>query len=253
MTAAYAAQNAALIDWLERLPPQDWEQPSRLPGWTVRELGFHATDMTAVVVRALAGGGMKQTPLSIAKYTEAWREAADEIAARDRASARDIEPAGVIANARSARADVLAALAAVTGDPVVAARRGPLRLTDLMVTRVNEAVVHSIDLSASVPDREPVQMDRQALGVACRMLTGILGERVPGHSVELRVPPYSAVQCVEGPRHTRGTPPNVVEVDAMTWIELATGRVGWAAALADGRLRTSGERADISEHLPVLA
>jgi hypothetical protein len=85
------------------------------------------------------------------------------------------------------------------------------------------------------------------------MLTAILAERVPGHTVEVRVPPYSAVQCVEGPRHTRGTPPNVVEVDAMTWIEIATGRASWDAALASGRLRISGERADISAHLPVLS
>lgn len=253
LTAAYADQNAALIEWLDGLPSTAWERPSRLAGWTVRELGFHATDMTAVVVRALDAGRIKHEPLSIAQYTEAWQAAADEIAARDRAAATDVEPAGVIANARDARAAVLAALASVTGDPVVPGRRGPLRLSDLMITRVNEAVVHSVDLSASVPDHDPVPMDRHALGVACRMLTGILGERVPGHSVEVRVPPYSAVQCVEGPRHTRGTPPNVVEVDAMTWIELATGRIGWGAALADGRLRISGERADISEHLPVLA
>jgi hypothetical protein len=85
------------------------------------------------------------------------------------------------------------------------------------------------------------------------MLTGILAERVPGHSVELRVPPYAAVQCVAGPRHTRGTPPNVVEVDAMTWVELATGRAEWADAVAAGRVRASGERADISAHLPVLS
>jgi hypothetical protein len=122
-----------------------------------------------------------------------------------------------------------------------------------MVTRVNELVVHSLDLSASVPELEPIPVDRGALAVSTRMLTGILAERVPGHSVELRVPPYAAVQCVAGPRHTRGTPPNVVEVDAMTWVELATGRTTWAAASDAGRLRASGERADLSEHLPVLA
>src|SRR5947208_8011158 len=103
LTAAYADQNAALIDWLDGLPPPAWERPSRLPGWTVRELAFHATDLTAIVVRALAGGGSKQAPLSIAQYTAAWRPAAEEIAARDRAAASDVNPPAVIANARRAR------------------------------------------------------------------------------------------------------------------------------------------------------
>jgi putative sterol carrier protein len=68
----------------------------------------------------------------------------------------------------------------------------------------------------------------------------------PGKSVELRVPPYVAVQCVDGPRHTRGTPPNVVETDGETWLRLVTGRVEWAAAVATGKVRASGERSDLS-------
>jgi hypothetical protein len=65
------------------------------------------------------------------------------------------------------------------------------------------------------------------------------------------VPPVAAVQCVAGPRHTRGTPPNVVETDALTWFRLATGRVGWAAAVESGAVRASGARADLREYLPV--
>ena len=72
----------------------------------------------------------------------------------------------------------------------------------------------------------------------------------PGRSVELRVPPYVAVQCVEGPRHTRGTPPNVVETDAVTWLRLYDGQLAWAAAVADGKVRASGERSDLSPLLP---
>jgi hypothetical protein len=71
----------------------------------------------------------------------------------------------------------------------------------------------------------------------------------PGRSVELRVPPYVAVQCLAGPRHTRGTPPNVVETDGMTWLGLCCGRVAWAEAVRDGRVFASGERADLSELL----
>jgi hypothetical protein len=122
-----------------------------------------------------------------------------------------------------------------------------------MVTRVNELVVHSIDLSASLPTVTPIELDHGALGIATRMLSGIIAERVPGRTVELRVPPYAAVQCVEGPRHTRGTPPNVVEVDPVAWIELATGRLAWDAAIAAGRVQASGERADLSPYLPVLS
>jgi uncharacterized protein (TIGR03083 family) len=254
LTAAYAAQNSALTTWLERLSRETWERPSRLPGWSVRELAFHATDMTAVVVRGLAAGPVREPPQTIAVYTSAWAAAAGEIAARDREAAGSLDVEAVLANAARARAELLEALASTRGDPILAGRRGPLRLSDLMTTRVNELVVHSLDLAAAAPsDIGPVPLDRQALGIACRMLTGILAERVPGHTVEVRVPPYSAVQCVEGPRHTRGTPANVVEADAVTWVELATGRTSWAAALAAGQVRASGERADISEHLPVLS
>jgi hypothetical protein len=208
--------------------------------------------MTTVVGRALAGGPVKNPAFSIAQYTAAWPDAAGEIAARDQEAATGLDPTAVATNARAARTEVLDLLDGVTGDPVIQGRRGPLRLSDLMVTRINEAVVHSLDLSASVPDTAPVPLDRQAIAVSCRMLTGILAERVRGHSVEVRVPPYSAVQCVEGPRHSRGTPPNVVEVEPVAWIEIATGRRSWADALARAELRKSGERADISEHLPVL-
>lgn len=94
--------------------------------------------------------------------------------------------------------------------------------------------------------------DRAELGAAVRTLLRLLTVRAPGHSVEVRVPPFGAVQCVEGPRHTRGTPPNVVETDPRTWVELATGRVAWADALAAGRVRASGIRADLSEQLPLM-
>jgi hypothetical protein len=69
--------------------------------------------------------------------------------------------------------------------------------------------------------------------------------------VEVRVPPYGAIQCVEGPRHTRGTPPNVVEMDPETWVRLATGRLSWGEAITQGRLRISGNRADISTYIPL--
>ncbi|HEY7147302.1 MAG TPA: sterol carrier family protein [Streptosporangiaceae bacterium] len=86
---------------------------------------------------------------------------------------------------------------------------------------------------------------------AVSYLLNLLAARAPGRAVEVRVPPYAAVQCVAGPRHTRGTPPNVVETDPVTWTELAAGRLGWAAAVAAGRVRASGPRADLSGYLPL--
>ena len=86
---------------------------------------------------------------------------------------------------------------------------------------------------------------------AVRYLLQLLAEKAPGNSVEVRVPPFGAVQVVEGPRHTRGTPPNVVETDAATWIALATGAEEWTDAAAAGRILASGTRADISALLPL--
>jgi Bacterial SCP ortholog len=91
--------------------------------------------------------------------------------------------------------------------------------------------------------------DPADLREAVRTLLRDLARRAPGRSVEVRVPPYGAVQCVTGPRHTRGNPPNVVEMDPLTWLSVATGRVTWADAIAAGKIATSGNRADISPYL----
>ena len=95
------------------------------------------------------------------------------------------------------------------------------------------------------------QDERADLRLLVKHFLAVLEERVPGRSVELRVPPYAAVQVVPGVRHTRGTPPAVVELDARTWIDLATGVTDWATASDEGRVRASGERTDLSAHLPL--
>lgn len=95
--------------------------------------------------------------------------------------------------------------------------------------------------------------DRVVVTTAVRFTLEELADVAPGHAVEVRVPPWGAVQCVDGPRHTRGTPPNVVETDPQTWLGLATGGILWVDAVHDGRVSASGERSDISELLPLQA
>jgi hypothetical protein len=93
---------------------------------------------------------------------------------------------------------------------------------------------------------------RPELAAAVRLSLRTLAADAPGRTVEVRVPPFAAVQCVDGPRHTRGTPPNVIETDPRTWLELATGRLDWTTAVADGRVSASGTRADLSHWLPLI-
>lgn len=94
-------------------------------------------------------------------------------------------------------------------------------------------------------------VDRATLALAVRYTLEELGVRAPGRSVEVRVPPFGAVQCIQGPAHKRGTPPNVTETDAQTWLGLATGALDWESVEALGALRVSGTRADLSALLPL--
>jgi len=98
---------------------------------------------------------------------------------------------------------------------------------------------------------DPDGVPRPALAAAVRWSLEELADRAPGHATEVRVPPFGAVQCVEGPRHTRGTPPNVVETDAATWLALVSGGLRWDEAVRAGRVRASGSRADLSALLPL--
>jgi hypothetical protein len=92
----------------------------------------------------------------------------------------------------------------------------------------------------------------EALRAVTRYLLDVLAAVAPGRAVEVRVPPYAAVQCIGGPRHTRGTPANVVEMDPVTWIRLATGLVSWGEAVSDGLVSASGPRADLISYMPLL-
>jgi hypothetical protein len=106
------------------------------------------------------------------------------------------------------------------------------------------------DALARISSGTPAPADLRLL---TKHFLAVLEERAPGRSVEVRVPPYAAVQVVEGVRHTRGTPPAVIETDAETWIALSTGELAWADALDSGRAQASGERTDLAPYLPLAA
>lgn len=103
-------------------------------------------------------------------------------------------------------------------------------------------------LTAYSMDRMPEPVTERA---AVKATLEMLSDAAPGKSVEVRVPPYAAIQVIEGVKHRRGTPSAVVECDAATWLRLATGSLTWADAIASGRLRASGERSDLSAYLPL--
>lgn len=167
----------------------------------------------------------------------------------------DPAPASVLdLDARLAEAErrFTAGLDAHPGSRLLPTGAGALPLADYVVTRTVELVVHTDDLNAAVPGLD-IPYDRQALAAATRLLADALAVKAPGGSTEVRIPPYAVVQCVEGPRHTRGTPPNVVETDPLTWARLATGRLAWADAVALAKVSASGERADLGQLLPLRA
>lgn len=103
---------------------------------------------------------------------------------------------------------------------------------------------------AASPEAGP-RIPRSTLATAVRYSLEEVTARAPGNSVEVRVPPFGVTQCVEGPRHTRGTPPNVIECDAATWLAMVSGQLSWADAVDAGRVAASGLRADLSGLLPL--
>jgi Bacterial SCP ortholog len=148
----------------------------------------------------------------------------------------------------SARRPDLGRLLAAVNDQRAALDQPPFRgpATERTLGAASLAAV----TAATATGVEPL---RPALRAAVRYTLGLLAERAPGRTVEVRVPPFAAIQCIPGPRHTRGTPPNVVEMDPATWLDLATGRMSWTSAMATGRVQASGQRADLSRHLPLVS
>jgi uncharacterized protein (TIGR03083 family) len=233
-------------DAVDRLPDERFAEPSSLPGWRVADLVAHLAMCASAPVSRLAAPTPPRAETDVASYLLFFKSAAADISARTVELAGDGDPLTLRAGLRTAIADLEAALVDVDLARAIPTRLAPMRLDDFLITRCVEGVVHGLDLDP------PVDPDQAALKITTKALLSALVQKAPGHTVEVRVPPIAAVQCVEGPRHTRGTPSNVVEVDAITWVRVATGRLEWRAAVADGRLKASGERSDISGLLPLL-
>lgn len=224
--------------------------PTRLGEWTVRDLAAHLTMAVESVSRALQRPEPPKAELNPLDYASATAAFAGAIAEGSHSLAEaDPDVSALFARVGERITD---ALAAAPHGRVVDTRAGGMLLDDYLLTRTIELVVHTDDLNAAVPGLD-VPYDRHALATCVRLLADTLAARAPGGSTEVRIPPYAVVQCVEGPRHTRGTPPNVVETDPLTWIRLATGRLEWAAALNEAKVRASGERADLSGLLPLMS
>jgi len=245
---AYTTQVVALADWFAELPPATFIAPSALPGWDLRTLLGHIVLIHEGFGRIL-NTHSTQPPLSPHRYVARYRQDVDAIADSTRATASEHTAAQLADRLRRP----VAVPEDVTERTVLAAPRGPVTALDWVTTRIVDVVVHADDLSRTFPDRDPVPTPRPALATAVRTLAEALTARAPGRSVEVRVPPFVAVQAVAGPRHTRGTPPNVVETDPVTWLRLATGRAAFAAEVAAGRVNATGPRSDLSSHLPVLS
>ena len=247
--AAYQSGHQVLRDWLAVLPADVMQLPSVVGGWTVQDLATHMA-LVANSVARLTNARRGERPLTIAQYVARYAEAAGSIDENTRAQAQGGEPVTALDDRWAGAVETIQELG--PGDPVVAAGRGPIRLSDYLVTRCIEIAVHADDLARSVPGIERPVPPPETERLAVRALLDALAERAPGRSVEVRVPPYAAVQCIEGPRHTRGTPGNVVETDPTTWLQLAAGRISWADVRAAGQVDASGERADLGSYLPLL-
>jgi uncharacterized protein (TIGR03083 family) len=246
--AGARAQFALLAEGVRDLPDDAFAKPTRLKGWDVAALVAHLGRNAATVTGRVERGTNDKPDTDVLDYLSGMRAIAEEIGSRAPALAAERTPAelrdGLAAGAKAL--EDLDAPITLT----IEGYAGTLSLGDFLVTRCVEGVVHGLDLRAAtgVPDKP----DPAALKVCVRILAALVERAVPGKAVEVRVPGHVAFQCISGPKHTRGTPGNVVECDPVAFVEVASGRWTWGDAVSRGTIRGSGGRADLSEWLPVI-
>ncbi|MFF4496514.1 sterol carrier family protein [Streptomyces sp. NPDC001546] len=245
--AAVTAQFGHVAAAVGELGPEQLARPSGLGHWDVGELAAHI----AWIADSLAAG-LARPPGAVAELSAVeWPFATASLAGKISEAARETLAGAPLPELfERAGTRMAEALEAAPGHRVMDLWIGDMTLADFLVTRTVELVVHTDDLNRAADLGIP--LDRQALAACTRLLADALAVKAPGGSVEVRIPPFAVVQCVEGPRHTRGTPPNVVETDPLTWLRLATGRTGWAEALDAAEVSAGGERADLSGLLPLM-
>lgn len=218
-TALLEGAAAAASGWLTGRPSAIW---GSLLATLSTPTGLRPMELEALLARLLPADGLRETV---------------------------DDPTGLVTE--------LGRLLAEPGPAVVATGAGPASREDAVLLHL-VALALAVDARNRVdgpPEVGAVPLLRGTLRHTTRALIGVLASRHPGRSVEVRVPPYAAVQCAigdPGPRHTRGTPPNVVETDAVTFLGLAGGNVSWSAAVATGAVHASGLRADLSTVLPLV-
>ncbi|MDH6143268.1 MULTISPECIES: sterol carrier family protein [Kitasatospora] len=260
--AALAAETEAVRGAVHRLAADPaavalLDRPTRLGDWRVRELVAHLAWQLALAPEKLGQPLEGRAPLGLTAWVSGVGSLAEWLDAgtRERVAAAfagsPAEVAAAFDRAADALLEVLAGPEVLDPERRVELRLGSMTLADLLVTRLVEAVVHADDLADAL-ELADFPHERFALASVSRLLADSLAEQVPGGSVELRVPPFAVVQAVPGPKHTRGTPPNVVETAPLCWIRLATGRLDWATAVDRAEVAASGERSDLSAFLPVL-
>jgi uncharacterized protein (TIGR03083 family) len=241
--AAVVSQWRQHIAYADALTAEQLSAPSKLEGWDVATLVGHVA-YTVHAVQTWAARPVDGVEAEVYDWMTSTPTAAQTV---------DLVTRETVAAGFDLAADVAEAekvMARYGDDDPIDMRFGGMRFVDFLVSRIVEAVVHADDLERSTGVE--FRHDREALAITVRQLADAMATRVPGNSVELRVPPYAAVQCVAGPRHTRGTPPNVVEMTPKTWIRLAAGRMSWADAADSGAVHASGVRADLADHLPLM-
>ena len=248
--AAVCGQWEAVIRAVDAVPDEDFARPTRLGGWNVAELVAHLGGNADHLLRLLAAPVPRAADIDALGYFSAdpGNSAAVDRLTRERAAGRT--PPELRALLRDHVDAASSALLNLAPDRLLPAYAGAITVADYLQSRCVEGCVHLLDLAAATG--VPPASEARAESVAVRLLLAVLVERAPGRSVEVRVPPYGAVQAVEGPRHTRGTPPNTVEMAAPVWLELAAGRLAWPAAVAAGQVSASGTRADLSPLLPLI-
>ncbi|MEU6661805.1 sterol carrier family protein [Streptomyces sp. NPDC046821] len=250
LRVAVLAQFAAVRETVEALTPEQLAAPTRLGDWTVRELAAHFTMAVGMLPRSLAEPAPDRADLELLDYPKLTAPAAPAVAERVQELARSAPLSELYAEVSAGLDRYLPA--GLDAERPIAHRVGSMTLTTALVTRAVELAVHTDDLNDALPELG-LPVERQLLAAATRFLADALAVKAPGASTEVRIPPFAVVQCIEGPRHTRGTPPNVVETDPLTWLRLATGRTAWKTAVDDALVSASGERADLEALLPIMA